>query len=254
MNSEKLEASRKAREEAAKMKQELTEWLRIMRLADTVLRKYYGPLRRLRSIFHPNTALGTGDVYYRTFKPRIEKVIAEATNSLSAASAPQNGHQQGAETQRTSGLQSTMNHELPYGQTNGYSSATYNPAPTNAIPVSESGQHLTGSVSSERHPPLYPEAYQYAHAGHNPVADVPYHAGANLPQGQPYGSVSYQQDTQQLPQTSATPHNSSTFVPYAQPPVQHHDPFSSLQYDDLVISAPWPTTIFMMPQPQHHQQ
>jgi hypothetical protein len=210
-------------------------------------------LRPLRSIFHPNAALGTGDVYYRTFKPRIEKVITEATNALSAASAPQNGHQQGAEPQRTSGLQSTMN-DLPYGQANGYSSATYNSAPTSTIPVSESGQHPTGPVSSEPHPPLYPEPYQYAHSGHHPVADVPYHAGSNLPQGQPYVSVGYQQDTQQLPQTSATPHNSSTFVAFPQPSVQLHDPFSSLQYDDLVVSAPWPTTIFMMPQPQHHQQ
>jgi hypothetical protein len=127
--------------------------------------------------------------------------------------------------------------------------------------VSESGQHLTGSVSSEPHPPLYPEPYQYAHAGHNPVADAPYHAGSNLSQSQPYGcSVGYQQDTQQLPQTSATPHSSSTFVTYAQPPIQHHDPFSSLLYDDLIVPAPWPATIFMMqqpqpqPQPQHHQQ
>jgi hypothetical protein len=136
---------------------------------------------------------------------------------------------------------------LHYGQPNGYGSTTYNTAPTNVIPVSESGQHRTGSVSSAPHPPLFPDPYPYAH---NLAVDAAYHAGSNLHQNRTYGSsANYQQDTQQPPQTSATLLNSSNYVDYTQAPNLHADAFPSVGWDDPTASACWPNT-FMM----HHQQ
>lgn len=138
-----------------------------------------------------------------------------------------------------------MNNAQPpaphYGQANGYRSTTYNTAPTNVIPVSESGQHLTGSVSSALHPPLLPEPYQYAH---NLVADAAYHAGSNLHQSHTYGSsASYQQDTLQPPQTGPALLNSSNYAIYTPAPNQHADAFASGGWDDPTTSACWPETM-----------
>jgi hypothetical protein len=144
---------------------------------------------------------------------------------------------------------------IQYGQTNGYSSTTYNTIPNGAMTVGESGQHLTGSVSCAPHPPLYPDAYQYPQAGHNLIAEVEYQATSNLRQGHAYsGSVSYQQDAQQPPQTSAALLNSANYVTYPQATNQHADALLSTGWDDPSASASWPNTIFMMQQQQQQQQ
>jgi hypothetical protein len=236
------------------MRQELTEWLKIMRLADKVLGRSFNVSWSPLVSLYPNTAVGTGELYYSTFRPRIEKVISEAQSAvLAASSAPQNGYQQGNDLQGTGSLQSNMNQAqapIPqYGQTNGYNSNTYNTGPSNALTADESGQHLTGSVSSAPHPPLYPDSYQYPQTSHNLIADAGYQATSNPHQVSTYNSsVNYQQEPQQAPQISAPLLNSANYVTYPQVPNQHADALLSQGWDDPTSAALWPNAIFMMQQ------
>jgi hypothetical protein len=213
-----------------------------------------------RSIIYPNATVGTGELYHRTFRPRIEKVISEAQSILWASSAVQNGYQQGADIQRNGSHQSAINHAQPptpqYGQSNGYNSTTYNTATQNAMTVDESGQHLTGSVSSAPHPPLYPDTYQWPQAGHNLITDAGYQATSNPHQGPAYGSsVGYQQDAQQPPQLSTPLLNSASYGTYSQASNQHADALLPSGWDDPSAAVLWPNSIFtMQQQQQHHQQ
>jgi hypothetical protein len=137
-----------------------------------------------------------------------------------------------------------------HGQTNGYNSNTYNSGPSNAMTVSESGQHLTGSVSSAPHPPLYPDTYQYLQAGHNLISDAGYQATSNPHQVSTYSSsVNYQQETQHARQIGASLLNSANYPTYPQV-----DAILSQGWDDPTSTALWPNSIFMMQQQQQQQQ
>jgi hypothetical protein len=215
------------------------------------------------AIFHPNTTAGTGELYHRTFKSRIEKVISEAQTALIASPALQNGYQQGAELQRNGGHQSSVDQPQPqpqapqYGQSSSYGSTTYNTAPNTAMPAGEGGQHLTGSAP---HPPLFPSAYQYQHLGHNLSLDAGYQVTSNLHQGPSYGSsMNYQQDVLQQqpppPQINAAQLNSVSYATYTQVSNQHDDTSLSLGWEDPNPASLWPNVILMQqPQPQKQTQ
>ena len=210
---------------------------------------------------HSDKALGTGGLYCRTFRPRVEKVLSEAQTALVANSTIPNGYLKGQDIQRN-GLQPTVNQTpapaTQYVQSNGYASETYNTAPTSSLPRGESGQGLAGSASSARPPPLvYTGPWQYPQTDH--TSPEPGYQTTSNRHGHIYGgsAVDYQEDTPQLPHMSPSMLASGNYITY-QPHGTDQPTDALLQlsvWDKSNATALWLNTIMIMPhQNQYHQQ
>ena len=169
-----------------------------------------------------------------------------------------NGYVKGQDIQRN-GLQSTVNQtpQAPatqYVQSNGYASETYKTAPTSSILGGESGQGLTGSVSSAPPPlPVYSGPWQYPHINHT-NSEAEYQTTSNR-HGHVYG-VDYPNDAPQLPHVSPSMLGSGNYMTYQQHgSEQHADALHRLSgWHDSNAAALWPHSIMIMPHQQHLQQ
>lgn len=214
----------------------------------------------MRGKLHSDKALGTGELYHRTFKPQVDKVLGEAQAALVANSAMPNGYPKGPDIQRN-GLQSTVNQtQAPapqYVQSNGYPAEAYKTASTSSIPGGESGQGLTGSVPSAPPPPLvYSGPWQYPQINHT-RSEAEYQTTSNR-HGHVYGgsAVDYHNDAPQLPHMSPSMLGSGNYMAY-QPhgSDQHADALLPLSaWDDSNAATLWPHSIMIMPHQQHLQQ
>ena len=236
------------RDSFEQIKQELAEWLKISTMGDKVL--------------------GTGGLYYGTFKPLIERVLGESSQVLLAHSALQNGSKQESGSP-VGGFKAPTSYKLPppgpYQQSANYNTTPYANTTNNAQPHpnnSTSQGHPT-SAPPLSHPPLYPEPYHHSQTGQSSSDANTYSSIANQTPTQPSQEYAvpiqqYANPVQQQapPQILSPP--ASEYIEYQQGQDQSAYALLALQnqgWDDASTQAMWPDVIYAMQQlPQNPNQ